>query len=78
MNATQPTDLERGITGLARSRGFGGLEDLAEALGDGYTPEELADWPRAGFGHDLDVLLGLSDEERDRLVSAVVERINTA
>ena len=41
MNATQLTDLERVITGLARERGFAGLEDLAEAVnaqtGKDYT-----------------------------------------
>jgi hypothetical protein len=82
MNATQPTDLERVITGLARERGFAGLEDLAvavnEATGNDYTSEELSDWPRPGFGHHLDAVLALSEEERERLVDAVVERGNTA
>jgi hypothetical protein len=78
MNATQPTDLERVITEFARGRCFGGLEELAEALGGGYTSAELADWPRPGFGHDLDTVLGLSDDERGKLVAAVVERIHRA
>jgi hypothetical protein len=82
MNATQLTDLERVITGLARERGFAGLEDLAEAVnaqtGKDYTAEELSDWPRAGFGGHLDAVLDLSEEERERLVDAVVERVNTA
>jgi hypothetical protein len=82
MNATQPTDLERVITGLARDRGFAGLKDLAaavnEATGENYTPSELADWPRPGFGHHLDAVLALSEEERERLVDAVVERVNAS
>jgi hypothetical protein len=82
MNATQPTDLERVITGLARERGFAGLQDLAvavnEATGLDYTAAELADWPRPGFGHHLDEVLALSEKERERLVGAVVERVNAS
>lgn len=65
---------------LARGRGFVGLKDLAAAVngatGEDYTAEELADWPRPGFGGHLDAVLGLSEEDRERLVAAVVERIH--
>ena len=37
-----------------------------------YTAEELADFPRMGFGDDLDEVLYLSDAERDRLLRDVV------
>jgi hypothetical protein len=74
--------LERVITALARSRGFDGLEELARATnaatGKDYTALELADWPRVGFGRDLDAVLGLSGEERDRLVGAVLDRIQNS
>jgi len=82
MNATQPTDLERVITGLARDRGFAGLQDLAvavnEATGLDYTAAELVDWPRRGFGRHLDAVLALDEKERRKLVDAVVERVNAS
>ena len=41
-----------------------------------YTAEELADFPRMAFGHDLDRVLHLSEAERKRLVEALVGRID--
>jgi hypothetical protein len=82
MNATQPTGLERVITEVARDRGFAGLQDLAaavnEATGKDYTAAELSHWPRPGFGRHLDAVLALSEEERKKLVDAVVERVNAS
>ncbi len=76
---TKVTALGRTIEELGRSRGFTGLEELAEALaeatGEDYTAGELADWPRGGFGDDLDAVLRLDDEERARLTAEVVARI---
>ncbi len=77
---TKATALGRTIEELGRSRGFTGLEELAEALvgatGEDYTAAELADWPRSGFGDDLQVVLHLDAGERERLVDAVLARIN--
>ncbi len=77
---TKATALGRTIEELGRSRGFTGLEELAEALaaatGEDYTAAELVDWPRSGFGDDLQVVLHLDAGERERLVDAVLARIN--
>jgi hypothetical protein len=71
----QITETGRTIEELGTSQGFVGLEDLVDAhnaaVGSDYTAEELADWPRPGFGSDLGALLDFSEEERLRLVGAV-------
>lgn len=78
--AEEPGAIGRVVGELATGRGYASLAELAEAInaqtGEDYTAAELADWPRPGFGGHLDAVLGLSEEERERLVAAVVDRIH--
>ncbi len=77
---TKESTFGRTIKELAASRGFADLEELAEAVntatGEDYTAAELADWPRGGFGNDLDAVLHLTAGERDMVVKALVARIH--
>jgi hypothetical protein len=43
--------------------------------GKDYTAEELADWPRPGYGKHVDQVLHFTDEERVRLTEAWKERL---
>ena len=69
----------RTVEGLARSRGYTSLKEVAGAVnattGQDYTGEELVEWPRYGFGRDLDELLHFSEEEKLRLTRAVVQAV---
>ena len=72
MNATehQETPLERVLIALAHSRGLEGLEELRDQLiaaGHDRTAKHLMGYPAVGFGRDLAEVLGLTEEERERL-----------
>lgn len=77
---TNMMPMGRELTEMARSRGFSSLGDLAEAVnretGKDYTAGELADWPRTGWGDDVDAVLGLTPEERERLTRVVLDAIS--
>jgi hypothetical protein len=79
MNATEQPPIGRVLDELARSRGYSGLNELADAVaeqtGKDYSVEELSDWPQPGYGKDVDRVLHLTDEERMLLVRAWKERL---
>jgi hypothetical protein len=82
MNATaEPNALERVVRDLAASRGIIDLDELLERINTESDPrrplkmKELIDWPRIGFGHHLDAVLHLTDEERGRLARAFMSRV---
>jgi hypothetical protein len=72
MNATehQETALERVLIDLAHSRGLDCLEELRDQLiaaGHDRTAKNLFGYPAVGFGRDLNDVLFLTEEERERL-----------
>jgi hypothetical protein len=79
VKATEQQPIGRALEELTRDRGYAGLGELAvlvtETTGKEYSPEELADFPRGGFGQDVDQVLRLSAEERMKVCGAVMERL---
>lgn len=58
---------------LARSRGFGGAEELARRVVDldpSYDVREILEAPAYGYGTALDRVLHMNDEEKTMLVRA--------
>lgn len=58
---------------LARSRGMGEAEDLARRAVEaepGFTVRGILEDPKGGYGHALDAVLEMDEEERVRLSNA--------
>jgi hypothetical protein len=61
---------------LAQSRGLSGAEELAEKAAEAvpnHTPEGILEGTSRNFGHALDAVLDLTDEEKGRVGLAVMD-----
>ncbi len=81
---TMGTPFERVLEELAEKRGLSGLEELVARInaadhglphveGEVLTVERFLEWPPGGYGAAIERAVGLSEDERQRLVRAFVE-----